>query len=181
MFVYQKGKVINVVTGNLPKDNPEIQIGFENEEPIVRINGVNIAVGNGQGGAGLSQTIPFNGKDMAIENPDLKISTDGKDFYVSGTMAKAKEEVLKAWGYGEDVKHLFVVKVVFDGNIVPEEFTGTCVGTESKPITTAKFDGDNFIYYVFNGSVKEFTITYKSSNSEPERSFKIYNKATLAE
>lgn len=183
MFVYQIGEVINVVGGNkqLPKEIPDIQVGFEDGEAFVKFGGVKIPTGVAGGTVAMSDTIPFNGEDMTVSNPDLTAEIVDGDYYIGGTMAVIDPAVKAAWGYGDDVKNVFVVKVTFDGEIDPETFSGTCVGTESKPISYDKFDGPNYIYYIFNGNIKEFTITYKANADAEEKTIKIYNNATLAE
>lgn len=182
MFVYQKGEVVNVVRGSrqLPKEIPDIQVGFEESTPFVKFGGVSIPIGVAGGIVEMSTTIPFDGKEMEVSNPDLTAEIRDGQYYIGGTMAEVSPEVKKAWGYGDDVKNVFVVKVVFEGDIDPETFSGTCVGTESKPITYDKFDGPDYIYYIFNGNIKTFTITYKANADAEEKTIVINNEATLA-
>lgn len=127
-----------------------------------------------------TNVIDLGSGPVNIDNPDLYITMDGNVFNVGGTMAYVAPEDIAKLGYAEDVHNLFIVKVTFAGNIIPSQFTGTCTGTTVKPITYEKFDGPNYIYYVFNGNIKQFTIKYKSNNSEPERTIIINNNATLA-
>ena len=184
MFVYQSkpsnGDYINIVSGNLPKSIPDIQAGFEGGQPVIKVGGVAIQTGANGGTVAMSDTIPFNGVDMAVSNPDLTAKIENGDYYIGGTMAVIDPAVKAAWGYSDDVKNVFVVKVTFEGDIDPETFSGTCIGTETKPISYDKFDGPNYIYYIFNGNIKEFTITYKANADAEEKTIKIYNNATLA-
>ena len=181
MFLYEKNNLINFVNGKLPVDIAPLAVGFDADgQAVVLYGGVAVQLGANGGTVEMSDTIPFNGSDMSVPNPDLTAKIENGDYYIGGTMSKASQEVLSAWGYGEDVTHLFVVKVVFNGDIDPDTFSGTCVGTESKPITYAKFDGPNYIYYIFNGNIKEFTITYKANSEAEEQTIKIYNEAALA-
>ena len=52
--------------------------------------------------------------------------------------------------------------------------------TISNPYLYITQDGSNYIYFVLNGNIKQFTIKYKSNNSEPERTIIINNNAELA-
>lgn len=188
MFVYQTGEVVNVVAGSqqLPKEIPDIQVGFANDEPFVKFGGVKIPVGAAGGTVEMSTTIPFNGADMTVSNPDLTAEIRDGDYYIGGTMALADPAVLKAWGYDSTVKNVFVVKVVFDtsafdGKITAENFAGQCVALETKDISFAKFDGPDYIYYIFAGSTKTITITYwNTSNKEgTTKTITIHNDAVL--
>ena len=179
MTVYQIGDVVNVVKGTLPKTIPDAQFGFEGDKFFVKVGGVSVPVASAGGTVAMSDTIPFNGKEMTVANPDLTAEIVDGDYYIGGKMAVADPAVKKAWGYGDDVNNLFVIKVTFDGDIDPETFSGTCVGTTTKPITYSKLDGPDFIYYIFSGAVKEFTITYKANAEAEEKTIKIYNNAVL--
>ena len=180
MYVYQIGDVVNVVKGTLPKTIPDVQFGFNEDKPFVKFGGVSVPISAAGGTVALSDTIPFNGKEMVVSNPDLTAELIDGDYYITGTMAVIDPAVKAAWGYGADVNNVFVVKVTFDGEIDPATFSGTCVGTESKAISYSKFDGPDYIYYIFNGNIKEFTITYKANADAEEKTIKIYNNATLA-
>lgn len=181
MFVYQTGEVVNVVAGSqqLPKEIPDIQVGFANDAPFVKFGGVKIPVGAAGGTIEMSTTIPFDGADMTVSNPDLTAEIKDGDYYIGGTMALADPAVLKAWGYDDTVKNVFVVKVIFDGEIDPETFSGTCNALQNKPISYDKFDGPNFIYYIFAGATKTITITYKANAEAEEKTITIHNDAVL--
>ena len=181
MFVYQTGEVVNVVAGSqqLPKEIPDIQVGFANDAPFVKFGGVKIPVGAAGGTIEMSTTIPFDGADMTVSNPDLTAEIKDGDYYIGGTMALADPAVLKAWGYDGTVKNVFVVKVIFDGEIDPETFSGTCNALQNKPISYDKFDGPNFIYYIFAGATKTITITYKANAEAEEKTITIHNDAVL--
>lgn len=116
---------------------------------------------------------------VTIQNNDLYVTVDNNVFNVEGKMDYVQPADIAKLGYASDVHNLFIVKVTFEGEIIPSQFTGTCIGTETKPIVYSKFDGPNYIYYVLNGNIKKFTITYKSNNSEPERTIIINNNAEL--
>lgn len=134
--------------------------------------------GNG-GKVEVSTSIPTNGHNLTVKNPNLNLSVKDGDYYITGSMAVADQSVLNAWGFGPEVKNVFVVKVTFEGEIDPETFSGTCYGTQVKPITHDKFDGPNYIYYIFNGNIPEFTIVYKANATAKQKTIKVYNQATL--
>lgn len=180
MFLYEKNNLLNFVDGRLPEDIPALSVGFVDGEAVILYGGVAVQLSGNGGTVAMSETIPFNGAEMTVSNPDLTAKIVDGNYYIGGTMAPVDPAVKAAWGYGDDVKNVFVVKVTFEGDIDPETFSGTCVGTESKPISYDKFDGPNYIYYIFNGNVKEFTITYKANADAEEKTIKIYNEATLA-
>ena len=91
MFVYQTGEVVNVVAGSqqLPKEIPDIQVGFANDEPFVKFGGVKIPVGAAGGTIEMSTTIPFDGADMTVSNPDLTAEIKDGDYYIGGTIIGA--------------------------------------------------------------------------------------------
>lgn len=137
-------------------------------------------VETGDGGkVEISTSIPTNGHNLTVKNPNLNLSVKEGDYYVTGSMAVADQSVLNAWGFSPEVKNVFVVKVTFEGEIDPETFSGTCYGTQVKPITYDKFDGPNYIYYIFNGNIPEFTIVYKANSTAEQKTIKVYNQATL--
>lgn len=179
LTVYQIGDVVNVVKGTLPKLIPDAQFGFEEDRPFVKFGGVSVPISSAGGTVEMSDSIPLNGKMLSVYNPNLTAELVNGEYNIGGTMSVASQAVKQAWGYGDDVNNLFVVKVIFDGDIDPETFSGTCVGTESKPISYDKFDGPDYIYYIFNGSIKKFTITYKANSSAEEKTIVINNNATL--
>lgn len=52
MFIYEKDGFLNIVNGNLPKEDPDVQVGFdEGGEAIIKVNGADISAG-GQGAVG---------------------------------------------------------------------------------------------------------------------------------
>lgn len=52
MFIYEKDGFLNIVNGNLPKEDPDVQVGFdEGGEAIIKVNGKDISAG-GQGSVG---------------------------------------------------------------------------------------------------------------------------------
>ena len=53
-------------------------------------------------------------------------------------------------------------------------------GKTDKPITYDKFDGPNYIYYIFESVTKVITITYKANADAEEKVIKIYNDAVDA-
>lgn len=180
MLLYEKNNLLNFVDGRLPQEVPALSVGFVDGEAVILYGGVAVQLSGNGGTVAMSDTIPFNGTEMTVSNPDLTAKIVDGDYYIGGTMAPIDPAVKAAWGYSDDVKNVFVVKVTFEGDIDPETFSGTCVGTETKPITYDKFDGPDYIYYIFNGNVKEFTITYKANSEAEEKTIKIYNQATLA-
>lgn len=180
MLGYQIGDMICLVKGTLPKAIPDIQVGFEGDAPVLLFGGVKIPTSSAGGTVEMSDTIPFDGTDMVVSNPELTAEIRDGDYYIGGTMAVADPAVLKAWGYDSTVKNVFVVKVVFDGDIDPETFSGTCNGLTEKPISYDKFDGPNYIYYIFAGSTKTITITYKANADAEEKTITIHNEAVLA-
>ena len=181
MFVYQTGEVVNVVKGNrqLPKEIPDIQVGFEGDKPFVKFSGVEIPVAADGGIIEMTNEITLGGVTMSVPNPDLVTKLVDGGYEIGGTMAVAPADVCKAWGYAEG-SHLFTVRVVFDGDI-DETFSGTCDGkTPNKPIDISKFDGPNYIDYIFDGTTKTITIKYKANKNAEEKTIVITNNATLA-
>lgn len=187
MLGYQIGDMICLVKGTLPKAIPDIQVGFEGDAPVLLFGGVKIPTSSAGGTVEMSDTIPFNGTDMVVSNPELTAEIRDGDYYIGGTMAVADPAVLKAWGYDDTVKNVFVVKVIFDtsafgGEITAENFAGECVGLVTKDISFAKFDGPDYIYYIFAGSTKTITITYwnTSDKAGTTKTITIHNDAVLA-
>ena len=185
MLVYQKGNTINVVKGSLPEENPATQFGFEGsaadwEITFIKIGGVNVPFKAEGGQVEMTNKIVLDGVEMDVPNPDLTTTLVDGGYDIGGTMAVAPADVCKAWGYPEG-SHLFTTRVVFEGDIDPETFSGTCDGkVPSKPISYAKFDGPNYIDYIFDGSTKVITIKYKANADAEEKTIVIKNNAVLA-
>lgn len=185
MLTYQKDNTVNVVKGSLPEENPYIQVGFEGtaadwDLTFIKVGGVNVPVKAAGGTVEMIDKIVLNGQEMTVANPNLvtTITADGYD--VSGEMAVAAPAVCQAWGYPEG-SHLFTVRVIFDGEIDPATFSGTCDGAvKGKPIDPAKFDGPNYIDYIFTGETKEIVIKYKANENAEEKTITITNNATMA-
>ena len=184
MLVYQKGNTINVVKGSLPEENPATQFGFEGsaadwEITFIKIGGVNVPFKAEGGQVEMTNKIVLDGVEMDVPNPDLTTTLVDGGYDIGGTMAVAPADVCKAWGYPEG-SHLFTVRVVFEGDIDPETFSGTCDGkVPGKPISYAKFDGPNYIDYIFDGSTKVITIKYKANADAEEKTIVIKNNAVL--
>lgn len=183
-FVYQKGNTINVVRGHLPEEVPAIQIGFTGgasdwEVSFLKFGGVDIPFKAEGGKVEMLDSISLNGETLSVPNPNLVTEMAEDGYRISGEMAVAPVEVCKAWGYPEG-SHLFTTRVVFDGEIDPATFSGTCDGVTLKPISYSKFDGPNFIDYIFNGTTKKITIKYKANANADEKTIIITNDATLA-
>ena len=51
MFIYEKDGFLNIVNGNLPTEDPDIQVGFDEGEAIIKVKGEDISAG-GQGAVG---------------------------------------------------------------------------------------------------------------------------------
>ena len=185
MLTYQKDNTVNVVKGSLPEENPYIQVGFEGtaadwDLTFIKVGGVNVPVKAAGGTVEMIDKIVLNGQEMTVANPNLvtTITADGYD--VSGEMAVAAPAVCQAWGYPEG-SHLFTVRVIFDGEIDPATFSGTCDGAvKGKPISYDKFDGPNYIDYIFTGETKEIVIKYKANENAEEKTITITNNATMA-
>lgn len=139
--------------------------------------GVAIQLTSDGGTVSSSNSIPFNGVDMSVPNPDLVVKLEGGEYHLTGKIAAASDSITTAWGY-EKGTHLYVIKVEFAGDIDPETFSGTCDGkVPNKPITYSKFDGPNYIYYILDSSTKVITITYKANSKADKKVIKIYNDA----
>lgn len=185
MLVYQKGNTINVVKGSLPEENPTTQFGFEGsaadwEITFIKIGGVNVPFKAEGGQVEMTNKIVLDGVEMDVPNPDLTTELVDGGYEIGGTMAVAPADVCKAWGYPEG-SHLFTTRVIFEGDIDPETFSGTCDGkTPNKPIDYSKFDGPNYIDYIFDGSTKVITIKYKANAEADEKTIIINNNAVLA-
>ena len=181
MFVYQTGEIVNVVKGNrqLPKAVPDIQVGFEGDTPFVKFGGVSIPVTAEGGVVEMTAGITLNGVEMEVPNPDLTAKLVDGGYEIGGVMAVAPAAVCQAWGYAEG-SCLFTVRVVFEGEI-DNTFSGTCDGkVPNKPIDLSKFDGPNYIDYIFDGTTKVITIKYKANENAEEKTIVITNNATLA-
>lgn len=184
-LVYQSGDTVNVVNGALPKENPDMQVGFTGGASdwvitFIKIGGVNIPIKSAGGTVEMTDSISLNGVDMSVPNPDLVTTLVDGNYDITGTMAVAPDSVCTAWGYPTGT-NLFTVKVVFEGDIDPETFSGTCSGkVPDKPILYSKFDGPNYINYIFDGSTKVITIKYKANEDAEEKTIVINNNATLA-
>lgn len=185
MFVYQTGKngdIVNVVKGahQIPKSVPDFQVGFVDDKPFVKVGGVSFPVVSTSGAVAFPNEITLNGVKMEVPNPDLVITLEDDQYNVGGTMAVAPDAVCRAWGY-EVGSHLFTTRVTFDGEI-DDTFTGTCDGkVPNKPILYSKFDGPNYIDYIFSGETKKIVIKYKANKDAEEKIITINNNATLAE
>lgn len=185
MFTYQKGNTVNVVKGSLPEENPYIQVGFEGtaadwDLTFIKVGGVNVPVKADGGTVEMLDQITLNGQTMTVSNPNLVTTVTAAGYDISGEMAVADPAVCKAWGYPEG-SHLFTTRVVFDGDIDPETFSGTCDGVvKGKPISYDKFDGPNYIDYIFSGETKEIVIKYKANADAEEKTITITNNATMA-
>lgn len=191
MFVYQNGEVLNIVKGNMPKAIPEISVGFEGESTVIKIGGVTIPTASSEGTIQLTDTVISGGRTFDIVNPDLTVTLENNGYTLSGTVSPASDETTTYWGYEKDAP-LYVVRVVFDGitDITdPEQaaaFSGVCNGkTDAKPIDPAKFDGPNYIDYVFDASQKDYsvgsgpiTIEYSTDNKATTKTITITNKTT---
>lgn len=185
MFTYQKGNTVNVVKGSLPEENPYIQVGFEGtaadwDLTFIKVGGVNVPVKADGGTVEMLDQITLNGQTMTVSNPNLVTTVTAAGYDISGEMAVADPAVCKAWGYPEG-SHLFTTRVVFDGDVDPATFSGTCSGVvKDKPIDPAKFDGPNYIDYIFSGETKEIVIKYKANADAEEKTITITNNATMA-
>lgn len=177
MFLYQKDNLLKFVSGRLPEDPAPLAVGFVEDEAVIMYKGVAVQLASDGGTVSPSLTIPTNGVEMSVPNPDLVMKLEGGDYHVTGKIAAASKEVTDAWGYDEGT-HLYVVKVEFEGDIDPDTFSGTCDGkTPNKPISYDKFDGPNYIYYILDSVTKLVTITYKANAEAEEKVIKIYNDA----
>jgi len=172
--------LLNFVNGALPEDPASLSVGFIENEAVIMYKEVSIQLASDGGNISPSPTIPFNGIDMNVPNPDLFVKLEDGEYHVTGKIAATSDAITTAWGY-EKGAHLYVIKVEFAGDIDPETFSGTCDGkVPNKPITYSKFDGPNFIYYIFDSSTKVITITYKANSKADEKVIKIYNDAINA-
>lgn len=184
-FMYQKGNTVNVVRGPLPEEVPAIQAGYEGgaedyELVSLKIDGVEVPLKADGGKVEMLDQITLNGQTMTVSNPNLVTKVTAAGYDISGEMAVADPAVCKAWGYPEG-SHLFTTRVVFDGDIDPETFSGTCDGVvKGKPISYDKFDGPNYIDYIFSGETKEIVIKYKANADAEEKTITITNNATMA-
>lgn len=180
MFLYQKNNLLNFVNGKLPEDPAPLAVGFVDEDAVIMYKGVAVQLASDGGTVSPSSTISLGGVEMDVPNPDLVMKLEGGEYHVTGKIAAASDEVTTAWGYDKGA-HLYVVKVEFEGDIDPDTFSGTCDGKiPNKPITYDKFDGPNYIYYIFESVTKVITITYKANADAEEKVIKIYNDAVDA-
>lgn len=170
MFVYQNGETLNIVKGYMPKAIPEISVGFANDTTFVKIGGVDIPVSSTQGTIQVQNSVSLNGQSFEIDNPDLTVTLNNNEYVLSGTASPASSATTTAWGYEADAP-LYVVRVVFDGITDindPEQaakFRGVCNGKiENKPIDPTKFDGPNYIDYVFDASGKDYWVYQNSQD-----------------
>lgn len=183
--MYQKGNTVNVVRGPLPEEVPAIQAGYEGgaedyELTFLKIDGVEVPLKADGGKIEMLDQITLNGQTMTVSNPNLVTKVTAAGYDIGGEMAVADPAVCQAWGYPEG-SHLFTTRVVFDGDIDPETFSGTCDGkVPNKPILYSKFDGPNYIDYIFSGETKKIVIKYKANKDAEEKTITINNNATMA-
>lgn len=174
IFVYQKGDTVNMVSGSVPKEVPELTVGIKDEKAFVKVGGVNIPTSASGGTIEVANSFTVDGKVYEVSNPGLTISLDGDKYVLTGEIAPAPQSVLDLWNWA--VENVYVVKVVFDGfdKNSEQEFEGTITpypvdneaGTE-KPIDIKKFDGPNYIYYTLNGANHKYVIQY-TVDGEPK-------------
>lgn len=177
MFLYQKDNLLNFVNGNLPENPAPLSVGFNENEAVIMYKGVAIQLTSDGGTVSPSNTIILGGVEMEVPNPELVVRLKDGEYYLTGKINAASEEVTSKWGY-EKGTHLYVIKVEFAGDIDPETFSGTIDGkVPNKPITYSKFDGPNYIYYILDSSTKVITITYKANSKAEKKVIKIYNNA----
>ncbi len=110
------------------------------------------------------------------------ISRENRDDYVvTGNLLTYSAADVKKFGYPESVRTMFAMKLTVPN--VTDTVTLEVAG-DSKPAnkyTKKNFDGKDFIYIVFRGDRKTFTITVKASETSTARVITVTNNATNVE
>lgn len=60
--------------------------------------GVAIQLTSDGGTVSPSNSIPFNGVDMSVPNPDLVVKLEGGEYHLTGKIAAASDSITTAWG-----------------------------------------------------------------------------------